>query len=74
MATANDIELTITIPKPIAEFLKQQIKSFECEEDTLEKYIITALIDSIDAQLNNFDVSTRRTVIMNLGLAQILKH
>ncbi len=68
------VKVVLDVPKPIIDFFESQVQLYGNEGDTVEKLILSALVDSVDAALNDLDCKCRNNVVKNLELEQVLKH
>ena len=66
------VKIVLDIPKPIIDFFENQIQLYGSEKDTVEKFILSALVEAVDAALNDLECSCRRNVVTNFGLDKIL--
>jgi len=67
------VPVILRIPKPLIDFFEKRAKPFDTKQDTIEGYLLAALVDGVEAILNDLPKSHRENVVRNLKLDKILQ-
>ena len=73
VAKMETVKVTLDIPKPIMDFFNVQVQFYGNEKNTIEKFVLSALVEAVDASLNDLDCKCRNNIVKNLKLDQLIK-
>ena len=67
------VQVTLNVPKSLMKFFEKTTQSIGSPQGTVEEQMLAALIDGVDATLNDLDKKSRENIIHNLELDKILQ-
>lgn len=67
------VRVTLNIPKPVLHFFQLLTEIYGTSGNTVEECALAALIDGVDAKLNDFENECREKIIQELDLDKVLQ-